>query len=91
MLAQRPLSPAGSALARRVLATGRDGAPGAGQDRALAGARAQALIAQGDPTGGAAILGARPGSSATRRFRRRRSRPPCWPATSTAPAPRRTG
>jgi hypothetical protein len=57
ILAKQPLSPAGATLARRVLATGATAPPGAGQDRALAGARALALIAQGDPAGGAAILG----------------------------------
>jgi len=57
MLAAKPLSPAGAALARRVLATGGAAPPGAGQDRALAGARALALIAQGDLAGGVVILG----------------------------------
>jgi len=56
LLAARPLSPAGAALARRVLATGAAGPPGAGRDSALAGARVMALVAQGDPKGGAAIL-----------------------------------
>ncbi|HEY3694026.1 hypothetical protein [Phenylobacterium sp.] len=57
LLAAKPLSPAAAALARRVLATGAAAPAGAGQDRALAGARAAALIAQGDLAGGAAILG----------------------------------
>jgi hypothetical protein len=57
ILAKKPLSPAAAALARRVLATGASAPPGAGQDRPLAAARAMALIAQGDPAGGAAILG----------------------------------
>jgi hypothetical protein len=57
LLATKPLSPAGSALARRVLATGAAAPAGAGDDRGLAGSRALALIAQGDPAAGAAILG----------------------------------
>ena len=60
-LAVKPLSPAAAALARRVLATGATGPDGAGQDRALAGARVAALIAQGDLKGGAAILSRTPG------------------------------
>lgn len=47
VLAARPLSPAAQALARRVLATGAPGPGAAGNDPALAGARVNALIAQG--------------------------------------------
>jgi hypothetical protein len=47
LLAARPLSPAAQALARRVLATGASGPGAAGNDPALAGARVNALIAQG--------------------------------------------
>lgn len=47
LLAAKPLSPAAQALARRVLATGASGPDGAGQDPELAGARINALIAQG--------------------------------------------
>lgn len=49
LLAQKPLSPAASALARAVLATGGRGPEGGGDDPALAAARAQALIALGEP------------------------------------------
>lgn len=48
LLAQKPLSPAASALARAVLATGARGPEGGGDDPALAAARAQALIALGE-------------------------------------------
>ena len=56
LLATRPLSPAASALARRVLATGAPGPEGAAQDPDLAAARANALMVQGDPRAAAAIL-----------------------------------
>jgi len=56
LLAARPLSPAAADLARRVLATGAPGPDGAGEDLALLGARASALLAQGDPKAAAAIL-----------------------------------
>ena len=55
LLAARPLSPAGAALARRVLATGAQGPKGA-NDPALTGARATALLGQGDPKAAGAIL-----------------------------------
>jgi hypothetical protein len=61
LLAERPLTPAAAALARRVLATGAPGPDGAGQDPALVAGRAAALIAQGDPRGAAAILARAPG------------------------------
>jgi hypothetical protein len=47
-IAAKPLTPAGTALARRVLATGANGPEGAGFDADLAGARAMALVALGD-------------------------------------------
>ena len=61
LLATKTLSPAGAALARRVLATGAPGPQGAGSDPALAGARATALLAQGDAKAAAAILARAPG------------------------------
>jgi hypothetical protein len=61
LLATKTLSPAAAALARRVLATGGVGPQGAGSDPVLAGARASALIAQGDPRAAAAILARAPG------------------------------
>lgn len=61
MLAARPLSPAAAGLARRVLATGAPGPQDAGTDAGLLGARASALIAQGDAKAAAAILVRAPG------------------------------
>ena len=61
LLAAKGLSPAGAALARRVLATGAPGPSGLGDDPAILGARAVALIAQGDPKAAAAILARAPG------------------------------
>jgi len=61
LLATKTLSPAGAALARRVLATGAPVPQGAGSDPALAGARATALLAQGDAKAAAAILARAPG------------------------------
>lgn len=56
LLATKPLSPASSVLARRVLATGAKGPDGSAGDEALSGARASALIALGDVTAAARIL-----------------------------------
>jgi hypothetical protein len=56
LLASRPLTPAAQTLARRVLATGATGPEGSAGDSALAGGRAQALIALGDVPGAARIL-----------------------------------
>jgi hypothetical protein len=56
LLANRPLTPAAQTLARRVLATGATGPEGSAGDSALAGGRAQALIALGDVPGAARIL-----------------------------------
>lgn len=56
MIAAKPLSPAAQALARRLLATGAIGPDGAGQDPELAGARINALIAQGAVKDAGAIL-----------------------------------
>lgn len=61
LLAARTLSPAAAALARRVLATGAPGPQGAGSDPVLAGARASALLTQGDAKAAAAILIRAPG------------------------------
>ncbi|MDB5475929.1 MAG: fliK [Phenylobacterium sp.] len=61
LLAEKPLSPAAAALARRLLATGAQGPEGAGQDPALVAGRAAALMAQGDPRGAATILARAPG------------------------------
>ena len=47
-LGARPLTPAAKALARRLLATAASAPDGAGNDQALAAARAQALLALGD-------------------------------------------
>src|SRR4051812_31511355 len=48
LLAAKTLSPAGAAMARRVLATGAAGPQGAGSDPELFAARAGALLGQGD-------------------------------------------
>jgi len=61
LLATRPLSPAAAQLGRRVLATGAPGPSGIGDSPALIGARANALIALGDPQAAAAILSRAPG------------------------------
>jgi len=61
ILAEKPQSPAAAALARRVLATGAPGPEGVGDDPAMVGARATALIALGDPQAAAAILQRAPG------------------------------
>jgi len=61
LLAARPLSPAAAALARRILATGAPGPQDAGRDPALAAARANALMFQGDPRAAAAVLAHAPG------------------------------
>ena len=61
LLAAKPLSPAAAALARRILATGAPGPQEAGRDPALAAARANALMFQGDPKAAAAVLAHAPG------------------------------
>jgi hypothetical protein len=61
VLAAKPLSPAAAALARRVLATGARGPEGSAGDEALAGARANALIALGDVAAAARVLDRAPG------------------------------
>lgn len=61
----KPLTPAAAALARRVLATGAPGPEGIGDAPALAGQRAQALIAQGDPAAAAELLARAPGVDRT--------------------------
>jgi hypothetical protein len=60
-LAERPLSPAAAALARRVLAAGAPGPRGLGPDPAILGARARALTALGDAKAAAVILARAPG------------------------------
>ena len=50
-LGTRPLTPAAKAVARRLLATAASAPDGAGNDQALAAARAQALLALGDARG----------------------------------------
>jgi|SRR5215217_749879 len=61
VLASKPLSPAATALARRVLATGANGPGEAGRDPALAAARVQALLALGRPRAGWAAVERAPG------------------------------
>lgn len=61
MAASKPLSPAAAALARRVLATGAPGPSGAGDDPALAGVRASALLSLGDVEAAGRILQRAPG------------------------------
>ncbi|MCG9917376.1 MAG: hypothetical protein MH112_13595 [Phenylobacterium sp.] len=61
LLVQKALSPASSALARAVLATGARGPDGAGDDPALAAARTRALIALGEAPAAQAILSRTPG------------------------------
>ena len=61
LLAAKPLSPAAAALARRVLATGAPGPRNTGRDPALAAARANALMFQGDPKAAARVLARAPG------------------------------
>lgn len=56
LLSAKPLSPAASQLARRVLATGAPGPAGSTGDEALTGGRANALIALGDLAAAARIL-----------------------------------
>jgi len=57
LLAERPLSPAASALARAVLAAGARGPEGAGDDPDVAAARARALIVLGEVSAARSILG----------------------------------
>lgn len=61
LLAEKPISPAAQALARRVLATGAPGPDGAGNDPALIAGRSATLLAQGDPKAAAAVLARAPG------------------------------
>jgi hypothetical protein len=62
LLAAKTLTPAGAALARRVLATGAQGPEGARQDPALAAGRSEALLVQGDAKAAAAVLTHAPGA-----------------------------
>jgi|SRR5579859_218902 len=61
LLATKPVTPAASALARRLLATGAQGPQGGGPDADLAAARATALMAQGDAKAASTILSHAPG------------------------------
>jgi hypothetical protein len=54
-LGQKPLTPPAQSLARRVLSTGANGPEGVGDDPALAGARANALLQLGDAAGAQSI------------------------------------
>lgn len=60
-LAEKPLSPAFAQLARRVLATGARAPEGIGDDPAMGGARALALIALGEAAGAKRALDRTPG------------------------------
>jgi hypothetical protein len=62
LLATKPLTPAGAALARRVLATGAPGPEGAQTDPGLAALRANALLMQGDAKGADVVLAHAPGA-----------------------------
>jgi hypothetical protein len=62
-LAAKPLSPAASALARRLLAQTSTAPAGAGNDLDLAVARARALLALGDAEDAVLVLGRTPGVS----------------------------
>jgi hypothetical protein len=64
-LATKPLSPAATALALRVLATGANAPAGIGDDPELGATRALALIALGDAKGADAILDRVPGVGAS--------------------------
>jgi hypothetical protein len=59
-LADKPVSPALAALARRVLQTGANAPDGAGSDTALAAARVRALIALGALAGAEGVLSSTP-------------------------------
>ena len=61
LLAARPMSAAAATLGRRVLATGAPGPEGSRGDASLTGARANALIALGDPAAAGRILERAPG------------------------------
>ncbi len=60
-LAAKPLSPAFAELARRVLATGAHAPKGVGDDPAMGGARALALVALGEAAGAKQVLDRTPG------------------------------
>ncbi len=59
-LAARPLSPAAAGLARHLLAAPGNAPEGAGDDPALAGARAEALLQLGDAAGAETIAAGTP-------------------------------
>jgi hypothetical protein len=71
--ADKPVTPAFAALARRLLATGAAAPEGAGTDPALAAARARALLALGDPEAAAAILARTAGVEASQPLSRAKS------------------
>ncbi len=64
-VSQRPLSPAGQALARRLLSTGAPAPDGAGADVDLAAARIMAVLSLGDAAGARAMLDHTPGIAAS--------------------------
>jgi hypothetical protein len=64
-LATKPLSPAATALARRVLATGANAPAGIGDDPELGATRALALIALGEAKGADSVLDRAPGVAAS--------------------------
>jgi hypothetical protein len=61
LLAQKPLTPAAAAFARRVMSTGAAAPEGAGQDTDLAAARIGAVLALGDAVGARAMVEHTPG------------------------------
>ena len=77
-LGTRPLPPALSRLARRLLATGARAPAGAGQDPTLAAARAQALIRLGDPRAAFDILSRTAGIEASEPLTRARAEAALW-------------
>lgn len=62
-IGKTPLSPAGMAMARRLLATGANAPDGASEDLDLASARLRALLALGDAAGVESMLERTPGAN----------------------------
>ena len=86
-LASRPLSPAGTALARRLLAQSATAPDGAGADADLAAARVRALLALGETSLAGSILDHTPNLSENGPCPRPPPRPPWTLARTTRPAP----